>query len=156
MIADDASSTKQVGFIAQNLEQYFPWLVKTDERGFKSVSYAGMTPILTQAIKELNNKFSGVYNDIVFWVKELKADKVTTKELCVEDTCVTKDQFLKMVQQANVENAQTQSTPSSSPTATPASTPDSTSTPVTVETPVVPATPIPESSSSSIDNSVTQ
>ena len=36
-------------------------------------------------------------------------DKITTKELCVEDVCVTKNQFLNMVNQANVVNTPAQS-----------------------------------------------
>jgi hypothetical protein len=31
---------------------------------------------------------------------EIQTDKLTTKQLCVEDICVTRDQFLHMVQQA--------------------------------------------------------
>ena len=47
---------KQVGFIAQELETVYPELVNTDEKGYKSVDYAKVTPILVEAIKELNAK----------------------------------------------------------------------------------------------------
>jgi hypothetical protein len=139
MKADDSSSTKQVGFIAQDLEQYFPWLVATDVSGVKSVSYAGMTPIIVQAIQQIEKFISGAYTDVTLWVTGIKADKVTTKTLCVEDVCVTKDQFLKMVQQENQAPATALPVPSSaipdpSVTDTP-STPDgdssASSTPVT-------------------------
>ena len=110
----------QIGFIAQDLEQYFPELVTTSPNGFKTVSYGGMTPVIVEAIRELdfkitqltpvnttlatsfgqiikdalsnvNNGIKEIYSSIV------NADKVNTKELCVGSTCVTEDLFLQMV-----------------------------------------------------------
>ncbi len=51
---------KMIGFIAQDLEQYFPQLVNTNEQGQKTVNYANMTPVLTEAIRELNLKFENI------------------------------------------------------------------------------------------------
>jgi hypothetical protein len=48
----DENKKKQLGVIAQELEVVFPELVITDERGFKSVNYQGLIPVLMQAIKE--------------------------------------------------------------------------------------------------------
>jgi len=45
-------NSEQIGFIAQDLEKEFPQLVKTDDKGMKSVAYANMVPILVEAIKE--------------------------------------------------------------------------------------------------------
>jgi hypothetical protein len=42
----------QFGFIAQELENVFPEVVKTDRNGYKSVNYNGMIPILLESIKE--------------------------------------------------------------------------------------------------------
>ena len=50
------SKDRQIGFIAQDLEKVYPELIRTDEQGYKSVTYATMTPILLEAIKELNRK----------------------------------------------------------------------------------------------------
>jgi hypothetical protein len=47
------SSQNQIGFIAQELETIFPEMVFTDEKGYKSVDYARLTPVLVEAIKEL-------------------------------------------------------------------------------------------------------
>lgn len=46
------SDQKQIGFIAQELEQVFPEMVYTDEKGYKTVNYQAMTPVLLEAIKE--------------------------------------------------------------------------------------------------------
>lgn len=48
----DFSDARQIGVIAQNVEQIFPELVQTDEEGYKSVDYAKFGPILVEAIKE--------------------------------------------------------------------------------------------------------
>jgi len=44
--------TYQVGVIAQGLEQILPDLVRTNEEGYMSVSYSGLTPYLVQAVQE--------------------------------------------------------------------------------------------------------
>ncbi len=44
---------KQIGLIAQDVEKIIPELVRTDEDGFKAVSYEKLTVVLLEAIKEL-------------------------------------------------------------------------------------------------------
>ncbi len=43
---------KQIGVIAQEVEKILPEVVKTDDKGYKSVQYSKFTPILIEAIKE--------------------------------------------------------------------------------------------------------
>ena len=45
---------RQLGFIAQDIEALFPEVVLTDAHGYKSVDYGRLTPVLVEAIKELN------------------------------------------------------------------------------------------------------
>jgi hypothetical protein len=47
---------KDYGFIAQELEKVLPELVYTDENGYKSISYAKITAILTEALRELKQE----------------------------------------------------------------------------------------------------
>lgn len=52
----------QTGLIAQDVEEMFPELVQTDEKGFKSLNYTGLIPHLIESIKELarqNSKLEG-------------------------------------------------------------------------------------------------
>jgi len=42
----------QIGFIAQEIEKIYPQFVLTDDKGFKSVDYSRLTPVLVEAIKE--------------------------------------------------------------------------------------------------------
>ncbi|PLX23776.1 MAG: hypothetical protein C0599_03870 [Salinivirgaceae bacterium] len=46
------SEKREIGFIAQNLEDSFPELVIENEEGVKSINYIKMTTILTEAVKE--------------------------------------------------------------------------------------------------------
>lgn len=42
-----------IGLIAQEVEQLFPCLVRTDEQGFKSVNYQKLTVLLLKALQEI-------------------------------------------------------------------------------------------------------
>lgn len=43
----------QTGLVAQDVEAVFPELVKTDDKGFKSVNYTGLIPHLIESVKQL-------------------------------------------------------------------------------------------------------
>ena len=47
---------KNIGVIAQELEEIFPELVNTNNEGYKNVNYIGIIGVLIEAIKDLNNK----------------------------------------------------------------------------------------------------
>ncbi|MBR6083158.1 MAG: tail fiber domain-containing protein, partial [Salinivirgaceae bacterium] len=49
---DFEANKKQVGVIAQEVEEIMPELVSTDMNGYKSVDYTKLTPVLIEAIKE--------------------------------------------------------------------------------------------------------
>lgn len=50
----------QTGFIAQDLEKIFPEMVFTDERGYKSIDYSRLTPILVETIKEQQKQIADI------------------------------------------------------------------------------------------------
>ncbi len=56
------SDKNQIGFIAQDLEKIFPEMVFTDEKGYKSVDYGRLTPVLVEAVKELSAKNEALKN----------------------------------------------------------------------------------------------
>ncbi|QHJ07846.1 tail fiber domain-containing protein [Hymenobacter busanensis] len=47
------AGAEQVGLLAQEVERIYPELVSTDAQGYKAVNYAQLTPVLLEAIKEL-------------------------------------------------------------------------------------------------------
>jgi hypothetical protein len=49
---------EQMGFIAQEVEKVLPQLVTTDEKGYKTVNYIQVIPLLTEAVKEQEQKMA--------------------------------------------------------------------------------------------------
>jgi trimeric autotransporter adhesin len=49
---DDGAKVQHLGFLAQELEQAFPEVVRESAAGTKMVNYAGLVPVLTKAIQE--------------------------------------------------------------------------------------------------------
>jgi len=84
------SGIAQVGFIAQELEKVLPEVVSGTD-GSKGISYGNIVAVVVQAIKDLNTKIE----DVLSW---FSGDKFNVKgDVCVDDTCVSKDQFKNML-----------------------------------------------------------
>jgi len=49
------SDKKQIGLMAQELEKVLPLIVAVSPKGYKSVNYSKLTPVLVEAIKEQNS-----------------------------------------------------------------------------------------------------
>ncbi|MFQ5500136.1 MAG: tail fiber domain-containing protein, partial [Candidatus Zixiibacteriota bacterium] len=52
----DFGKGRQIGFIAQEVREVLPELVSEDREGYLSVDYARVTPLLVEAVKELDRK----------------------------------------------------------------------------------------------------
>lgn len=48
----------QMGMIAQEVEEFFPEIVQTDSKGFKSLDYAKLTVIILRVLKDLIKKIN--------------------------------------------------------------------------------------------------
>jgi len=55
-------SGKDLGVIAQEVEQVFPELVHVDHRCYKMVNYAGLIAPLIEAVKELDARITALEN----------------------------------------------------------------------------------------------
>lgn len=58
--APDGLKGKDLGVIAQEVEEVFPELVHTDERGHKRVNYLGLLAPLIEAVKELDARIEAL------------------------------------------------------------------------------------------------
>lgn len=118
---DGSDINTRIGFIAQNMQQYFPELVSTGSTGYLSVNYAGMTPVLTEAIRELDLKITNIetfastvnttfIESVRNWLGDatngiqrivtqlIESDVVKAKsQLCVGDTCISEAEFIQIV-----------------------------------------------------------
>jgi hypothetical protein len=54
---------RQVGFIAQEVEQVLPELVSTDANGYKSVAYVNVVPVLVEAMKAQNRQVEALTDE---------------------------------------------------------------------------------------------
>uniref|UniRef100_UPI003F729B2D tail fiber domain-containing protein n=1 Tax=Dyadobacter sp. TaxID=1914288 RepID=UPI003F729B2D len=82
------SQTTQTGLIAQEVEKLFPELVKTDEKGFKTVNYTGLIPHLIEALKELDTKNKELDNAL----SRLNHLEASVNELLKKEKIDTHDQ----------------------------------------------------------------
>ncbi len=76
--------TSQLGFIAQEIEEVMPEVVRTDNEGFKAVDYAKLTALLTEAIKDQNELISAQEKLINSQKEELNILSSTTSNLLQE------------------------------------------------------------------------
>jgi hypothetical protein len=56
-------NNKHFGFIAQDIEKIFPYLVSIDNDGMKSVNYLEMVPLLLHKINDLERKLDEIKNN---------------------------------------------------------------------------------------------
>ncbi|MBC7766496.1 tail fiber domain-containing protein, partial [Arenimonas sp.] len=79
------------GLLAQNVEENFPELVSVDSNGYKQVNYSRIPLYLIKSIQELSKKV----NTMFVWFKN---DSLNIQNnVCVDDVCVTKEQFKQML-----------------------------------------------------------
>lgn len=137
---------QMVGFLAQDLQQYFPQLVSTGPGDYLQVNYAGITPILVEAIREMNLKIvdiSDLTKDnswrsaLVAWlgnatngIQSIFSKEVHTDTLCVKksdgsELCLTGDQLQSAINgQGNTIIMPPPPAPTPDPTPVPDPTPD--------------------------------
>lgn len=116
------------GVIAQELYEVYPGAVTVpiEEDKYWMVDYSKLTPLVIKSIQDLNLKVDSIsigenssgitigsvisyleesaqktINGIVTFF-EIITEKITTKKLCVEDVCVTRDEFLDLLEQNNI------------------------------------------------------
>jgi len=71
---------KQIGLIAQEVEEVFPELVATDKDGYKSVDYSKLSIVLLQAMKEQQSEIEKQSDEI----NKMKSDIEELKSLILQ------------------------------------------------------------------------
>ena len=113
---NDASSTVRYGFIAEDaaaVDKHFGTYNQSAE--ISGIDDRSLIAVIVGAVQALAKKASAFADS--FATKELTfvratGDELTVKKLCVEDVCVTRDQFLRMVEQGGQAPAPSSPTPS--------------------------------------------
>lgn len=58
----------------------------------------------THLVRLAIEKLSDIFLNIKLWIQNLKADKVETKELCIDDLCINKEQLQNLLNNQNQNN----------------------------------------------------
>lgn len=78
---ENKTPKRQIGVIAQEVEEVYPEFVHTNDEGFKSVNYAQMTAVLIEAIKELNAKVENLEKENETLTTALNETKELSKKI---------------------------------------------------------------------------
>ncbi|HCX20297.1 MAG TPA: hypothetical protein DHN29_00185, partial [Cytophagales bacterium] len=90
---------RQIGVIAQEVEEVYPEFVHTDANGYKSVNYAQMVAVLIEAVKELDDKVSTLEKEN----GELKAE-LASKDSDELESLKSEVELIKKMLSLKVEN----------------------------------------------------
>ncbi|TMI74778.1 MAG: hypothetical protein E6H09_02735 [Bacteroidetes bacterium] len=66
------SDDRQLGFSAQEVEKLFPEIVQTNDKGYKSVDYGRLTPVLVEAVKEQQEEIDALKEIVMDLQKQVK------------------------------------------------------------------------------------
>lgn len=77
----DKKQQLQFGFIAQDVEQYFPHLVHTGSKGLKSLNYIGLLPVLWQYTQQLERTVETQASEIDRLKTELESLKTEVEAI---------------------------------------------------------------------------
>jgi hypothetical protein len=120
---NDPTGNKSIGFIAQEIQKIYPQFVSVVDpaTGYLGVNYQSLVTPIIKSIQEMDLKLETLKsldqtkdNSLASLIKKYLSDslngigtiftnRVQTKELCIEDTCVTKSQLQQLLNQANVQ-----------------------------------------------------
>ena len=68
---DRKNTTKQLGLIAQEVEDVIPEIVSTDNSGYKSIDYSKLTPLLIEAVKQQQEMIEQMQSQIDGFILQL-------------------------------------------------------------------------------------
>ena len=69
----EVARDRQLGFVAQDVEQLFPELVSTDDADFKGLQYARFAPILVEGMKQLTKEVRALRDEVNDMRRQLSA-----------------------------------------------------------------------------------
>jgi len=115
------NAPRQIGFIAEEVDPINPEVVSRDQnREIQGLDYPKFTAVLVKAIQELNKKFDDIMGAVTeTFDKYLASHEVYIRDatvgnldvqgdtnfggkICVDDTCLTKEQFKEMMLRSGV------------------------------------------------------
>jgi hypothetical protein len=110
-------------FIKNTYYDGFDSTLATSTATSTTLSDGSLADRFTHIVRLAIEKLTNVFLDMTLWVKNINADKVQTKQLCIDDVCVTKSQLQQMIQNSgnnsnSQNNSQVQNPPADNSTTT--------------------------------------
>ena len=119
------ADANNIGFIAQEMQRVYPEFVNVvdPKTGYLGINYAGLVTPIVKAIQEIDIKLEPLTSidpnqdgslaslirsylaNALNGIQDIFAARVQTKELCIDDVCVTKTELQQVLNQANVQSA---------------------------------------------------
>ena len=90
------TTNSYTGFSAQNIQSAIPEAVATNSSGYLTLADRPILATLVNAVKEIANKI----DSIMRWFSSDGSKFNVSGDVCVDNVCVTKDQFKNMLQNA--------------------------------------------------------
>ncbi len=94
---------RQIGVIAQEVEEVYPEFVHTNENGYKSVNYSQMVAVLIEAVKELDAKVTNLEEE----KNDLKAELASKESNDIESLRSEIESIKRMLTSPAVEQSGT-------------------------------------------------
>jgi hypothetical protein len=85
------TETIYAGFSAQNVGEFIPEAISTGPNGMLGLNDRPIVATLVNAVKELNNKIDALSKGFLGWLK------FNNNEMCVDDVCISKEDFKQMI-----------------------------------------------------------
>ncbi|MBI2676677.1 MAG: tail fiber domain-containing protein [Candidatus Yanofskybacteria bacterium] len=154
----DNRTKRRVGFIAEEVNEIIPEVVIWQDGRIENIDYAHLTSILTKGVQELKSLFDALtakIEPILAWFVNGKF--VVQNDICVDEVCVTKEQFKALLNQVQMTNGQMSPKESQSDPTGQANQIQSSNSqipiPATTTTPLVNESPAPTTASASVSES---
>ncbi|MBU1557971.1 DUF5011 domain-containing protein, partial [Patescibacteria group bacterium] len=103
------NGTKQIGFIAEEVEEIIPEVIGYDDEGrVMNLDYPKLTAVLVNAIKELVTTIDEKISNAIASISELVADRIVIKqEICIGNTCINENQLIALLANSGFNMEQT-------------------------------------------------
>ena len=108
-----ASDDPYHGLIAQEVAEIAPELVTETDEGFLAVKYADIPWLLLEAIQDLYAEVKDLTARVAQMRQRFISEEITaTNRLCIDNTCLSEDELQHLLDNANLDPADTSTPPS--------------------------------------------
>jgi len=91
------------GFSAQDIQEVIPEAVGVDKDGMLTLTDRPILAAVVNAVKALNANIVGLSETIAGYAQSFSSEQLNTRQLCLDDICIGRDELVEMLDEAQVE-----------------------------------------------------